>query len=419
MSRTQEQKRNEEMKQIQIDIDNLEKLPVYQGYDFSDLRNATTQLISRIIVCKYKHTYTNSLSHLKSSYPVCNICNRSTLKVSEYEQIKSYVDCKGNSYVIEPQNGETWEFAIGSSKLPKKTQPISILCREHGVQTVKISDMKRGQNRMCSGCNASRYKVARGKDPVKWIEEMKLLHKNEDGTPKYDYSKTKYLNAHDKVIITCFEHGDFEQSPTSHRKGNGCADCGYGATKSKNQKGRDKVIESLKTKHVNADGTSVYNYDKMYIDPITGGDIYENTGQKACITCKFHDDFYQSADDHIRGRGCPVCAASEPEQKIWAMLKNSGIKFTFQKSFDGLISPIGGILKFDFYLNEKNVIIEYNGEQHYMPIEHWKGDNGLKKQMEYDAIKEKYCKDNNIIIYVLSYLDDIDTSLPELIKSIE
>lgn len=42
----------------------------------------------------------------------------------------------------------------------------------------------------------------------------------------YDYSKVKYVNCKDKVIITCQFHGDFLQSPIMHtNKGTGCRLC--------------------------------------------------------------------------------------------------------------------------------------------------------------------------------------------------
>ncbi len=43
---------------------------------------------------------------------------------------------------------------------------------------------------------------------------------------KYDYSKVVYTGTHNKVIICCPLHGEYEQSPMSHMKGIGCKQCG-------------------------------------------------------------------------------------------------------------------------------------------------------------------------------------------------
>ena len=48
-------------------------------------------------------------------------------------------------------------------------------------------------------------------------EQAKIKHNN-----KYDYSKSNYISAKEKIIITCLIHGDFEQTPNSHLRGSGC-----------------------------------------------------------------------------------------------------------------------------------------------------------------------------------------------------
>lgn len=42
---------------------------------------------------------------------------------------------------------------------------------------------------------------------------------------KYDYSKVEYSGHLNKVTITCCKHGDFEQRPKDHNKGQGCRAC--------------------------------------------------------------------------------------------------------------------------------------------------------------------------------------------------
>lgn len=42
---------------------------------------------------------------------------------------------------------------------------------------------------------------------------------------KYDYSKTVYVCAKDKVIIICPVHGEFKQKAGNHLSGRGCFKC--------------------------------------------------------------------------------------------------------------------------------------------------------------------------------------------------
>ena len=55
----------------------------------------------------------------------------------------------------------------------------------------------------------------------KFIEKARAVHGD-----TYDYSKTQYVRSMEKVCITCPEHGDFWQVPTSHLRGVGCPKCG-------------------------------------------------------------------------------------------------------------------------------------------------------------------------------------------------
>lgn len=54
-----------------------------------------------------------------------------------------------------------------------------------------------------------------------FIRRAKFVHGN-----MYDYSKTVYVNMKTKVLIICSIHGEFEQLPQPHLKGQGCPKCG-------------------------------------------------------------------------------------------------------------------------------------------------------------------------------------------------
>lgn len=54
-----------------------------------------------------------------------------------------------------------------------------------------------------------------------FIKKANKIHHN-----KYSYDKVEYISDKYKVIITCPEHGDFMQIPSSHFVGSGCPKCG-------------------------------------------------------------------------------------------------------------------------------------------------------------------------------------------------
>ena len=76
-------------------------------------------------------------------------------------------------------------------------------------------------------------------------------------------------------------------------------------------------------------------------------------------------------------------------------------------------------LPFDFYLPELNTCIEYNGKQHYEPIDFFGGDCGFKEQQIRDMVKNKYCYENNIKLLTIKYDENIKSKLLSLIDGIK
>ena len=89
------------------------------------------------------------------------------------------------------------------------------------------------------------------------------------------------------------------------------------------------------------------------------------------------------------------CIRSRGEYRINKILNEYGIKYESQKGFDDCKGK-NRRLKFDFYLPDDNICIEFNGRQHYMVVEHFGGLEGLRIRKSYDKIKRNYCKKHNI-----------------------
>ena len=137
-------------------------------------------------------------------------------------------------------------------------------------------------------------------------------------------------------------------------------------------------------------------YDYSLVDYIIGS-------SKVKIICKKHGMFEQTPNSHYKGSGCPNCKLSKGEERIQFLLKN--IEFVIQKTYDDCLSPIGSKLKFDFYLPEYNMCIEYDGRQHFMPVKYFGGEEQFTKQKINDNIKNNYCKLNNINLLRIPYYD--------------
>ena len=68
-------------------------------------------------------------------------------------------------------------------------------------------------------------------------------------------------------------------------------------------------------------------------------------------------------------------------------------------------------LRFDFYLPDYNILIEYDGRQHFEVVDIWGGEEGLKKTKINDNIKNRYCEKNGIHLLRISHFENVEDEL--------
>lgn len=104
------------------------------------------------------------------------------------------------------------------------------------------------------------------------------------------------------------------------------------------------------------------------------------------------------------------CVSSLGEKRIGQFLRNNKINYATQYTFKDLLSKKGYNLKFDFAIfNKDNVLsmlIEFDGRQHTQgPDGTWKNSSSLEEIQYNDNLKNEYCKNNNLKLIRISYLD--------------
>lgn len=103
--------------------------------------------------------------------------------------------------------------------------------------------------------------------------------------------------------------------------------------------------------------------------------------------------------------GCPRCKQSKGEKEIEKVLVDINIAFEFQKKFNDLRGLRNIPLSYDFYIPSKNILIEYQGQQHYYPVDWFGGKEKFENQVKIDNMKRKYAKENNFRLLEISYSD--------------
>lgn len=276
---------------------------------------------------------------------------------------------------------------------------------------------------------------------------------------KYNYSNTNYIGSNDYIYFVCSIHGEVFQRPLNHIQGKGCPKCSnnvltneifkkrcniihnnfynYSLVKLKNTNSVVKIIcpthgifnqkvathlEGFGCKRCSSDVNRSNTKDFIEKSKLTHGDkydysitVYVNKRTKVDIKCLIHGDFKQRPDIHTRGSGCPTCKTSKGEISIINFLTQNKIKFIYQYTFNDCKNI--NVLPFDFYLPDYNICIEFNGRQHYMPIEYFGGDNTLKLIQKNDKIKKQYCKNNNIKLKIIKYTNNLEKEFNKIFKN--
>lgn len=135
-------------------------------------------------------------------------------------------------------------------------------------------------------------------------------------------------------------------------------------------------------------------------------------------TCKNCDNEWNTAiENRSTGNGCPVCAESKGEQRIRKWLEDYQITFTAQKDYPDLFGIGGGLLSYDFYLPNQNLLIEYQGEFHDGSGAEYTKTN-LPTQQEHDRRKKEYARQNDIKLLEIWYwyFENIETILEKELK---
>jgi hypothetical protein len=263
---------------------------------------------------------------------------------------------------------------------------VIIICPKHGQFKITPEDHLTS---VC-GCPKCGHENA-GKERITPFAELlqSFIEKHGD---KYEYIKETYVNQNQYMCMICPKHGEFEQFPISHKKGFGCWKCGISVRSKAKRMKLETFIKIAEYIHGDL-------YDYSHLKKI------RTTKDKIMIHCNCcNRQFPQTPGAHIYGcQGCPICVGSKGEKAIINFMVKHGIKFEIQYKFEDCKDI--RCLPFDIYIPDLDLCIEYDGIQHFIAIRLFGGKLGLKETQRRDAIKTKYCEDNNINLLRIKYTE--------------
>ena len=289
-----------------------------------------------------------------------------------------------------------------------------------------------------------------------FVEEMKNIN-------PYILIIGKYKNASTKIECMCLINGCnhiWSARPSHLLDGHGCPKCAHKKLGENLKLTNDDFVQRIANIHPNIkllseyiDSNTKIKYECL-IDGYIGHSLPYNLERCGCPRCSnaeryttqsFRDKIFSLNPDiyvigeykgstekieclclrdgcHwiteprllIAGYGCPQCYETKGEKDVRLWLERNNISYQYQKTFDGCVDK--RVLPFDFYLLEYNIAIEYQGRQHYEPVDFsGKGMEHAQQHLKYiqrhDKIKSDYCKQNNIRLLRIRYDKDIEETL--------
>lgn len=252
----------------------------------------------------------------------------------------------------------------------------------------------------CRKCKINRLKLKITKTHADFIAELNNVNAS-------IVCLEKYINAKTPILFKCsIDNHEWYSTPNNILRFHGCPKCTH-YIKPTNDEFIDRVY--------NTHGNTVICLE-TYIDSVT----------KLKFECLLGHTWYSTPTNITNGNSCPVCNTSKGEKRVLEVLNTYGINNEPQKSFIDLLGLKGKPLIYDFYLLDYDILLEYQGIQHYEPID-FQGEGyeiavaKYEIQKEHDKRKYIYANKGRYSLIEIPYwdYDIIENIIVDEIKKIE
>lgn len=268
---------------------------------------------------------------------------------------------------VHEVHGETYDYSL--LRFTSVDETVEIGCKHHGFFRQKMVSHMRGSK--CPKC----VKAAERMSFDEFIVRSREIHGD-----RYDYDQDSFVAYSSPVRISCSRHGWFLQRAGSHVNGMGCRDCAKDISRSTTE----QFIDSAKVVHGDR-----YDYSRS---------VYLNSKTPIEIICQSHGSFWIRPNGHVSSRmGCQRCWESKGEAALAAELNRLGIRFLKEYKVPGYR------YRYDFYLIDDDIYIEFHGKQHYESVEIFGGEKGFFETRKRDSSKKEILDNIGSPLIVLNH----------------
>lgn len=279
------------------------------------------------------------------------------------------------------------------SEYKTERKNIKIKCKCGKIFENKLSNIKYNQYCMCNECYLIYKSEKSFNDFIKELEEIGYI---------YISNREEYKNSKSLVYVKCDKGHIIKISKNKIHSKYRCTKC---------NKENPKPRKIRKDYNIIKTGIELYDYKLL-----TNEEDYKGTKSEIQIECNKGHIYQTCYNVFQQGHRCPICKNSKGEEKIKKILENHKIIFIEEKTFKDCKFKYG--LPFDFYLPQYNCCIEYDGLQHFEPVDfagngkEW-ANNRFVDCVIRDTIKNEYCKYHNIKLIRIPYweFDNIEEIL--------
>lgn len=347
--------------------------------------NATTKIKFQCLLCGHVFSSTPSVIQNKARYGCskCNIKIRTKARCTPLKQIIANLHkyCPNVVYI---------------SCYHGISQPANFYCEKcnHYFES-KPQGITRDRS-FCPYCSKKQFKTY-FKFRAMTTAEYRL--KLKQALPNIELI-SKYVNSSTAVTLKCTKcHTIWQSMPISLLKQKiGCPHCSY------KYRSQQRMYTEPFVKHQLAKINPIYE--------LVGS--YRGSKTKTCFKCKLcgHTWLARPNDILTHNACCPYCSShfSTGEQTIQYLLNKYHVSYEYPFIPGTLVDR--GSLHFDFKIGS-HILLEYQGKQHYQPIDYFGGKESFARQQKHDRMKRAWAKQNGYLLIEIRYDQNIkDIMLP-------